>query len=362
MKIKLTLLLVVVTSLLYSQTGDLHKVSLKDKNDVSLGYNFTVEKVIDGRQFKNNIGTVQKGAFNRKVLADFETSLSEEFLNYFDVICPKQDDKPKIAIRINDLYISELTRAFSETGFASIVIDVIEFKNGESYIVGSYNAYTESNGMDVTNKHDERIKSVIQQCLNDYIKTSKEDKLNIIYDESLVTTLKKVDGVPEKGVYLSYSDVLQKRPVAIEDFEISNKSDKYYLLNKSSNSKEMNYYGFSDGQFFYINVSKYSNSNYYGKAEIIGDKYYLENVVYNPNNMAAMTVMFGLVGALIASSDTSGPMLIDCNTGQPSFLSRNEMKIMLEGYPELLQEFKKSNKSSTEIKSILVKYFDKSKS
>jgi hypothetical protein len=113
MKIKLTLLLVVFTTTLFSQTDiEFHKISLKDKNDVALGYNFYIDNVLDGRQFKENVGTVQKGAFNRKVLANFETSLVEEFSNYLEVICPKDENKAKISIRINDLYVSELTSLF----------------------------------------------------------------------------------------------------------------------------------------------------------------------------------------------------------------------------------------------------------
>ena len=255
MKIKLTLLLVVFTTTLFSQTNiEFHKISLKDINDVALGYNFYVDNVIDGRQFKENVGTVQKGAFNRKVLANFETSLVEELKNYLEVICPKDENKAKISIRINDLYVSELTRAFSETGYSTIVVDIIEIKEGKSYIVGTYNASTESNGMDVTNKHDERIKTVVLQCLNDYVKTPDKDKTAIIVESMGSFEGKKVLGVPNKGIYLSYSDVLHGKPIDYNNFEISNKYDKFYLLNKSSNVKEMNYYGFSDGETFYINV------------------------------------------------------------------------------------------------------------
>lgn len=363
MKIKLTLLLVVFTTTLFSQTDiDFHKISLKDKKDVLLGYNFYIENVIDGRQFKGNIGTVQKGAFNRKVLANFETSLVEEFSNYLGVICPKDENKPNISIRINDLYVSELTRALSETGFATIVVDVLEIKDGVSYSVGTYNASTESNGMDVTNKHDERIKKVLQECLNSYVKTADVDKTRIVIDSNTASVTNKVLSVPNKGIYLSYSDVLHDRPSDDSNFEISNKSNKFYLMNKSSKEKEMNYYGFSDGETFYINVSKYANSKYYAKSEMIGGKYFIEDVLYNVNNVAAMSAMFGLVGALIATSDTSVPMLIDCNTGQPTFLSKNEIKTMLSPYPELLKEYKKSSKTNTDIKNILVKYYNENKS
>ena len=90
----LALFFVVVSTVTFSQNKtEFHKVSLKDKNDKAVGFNFYVENVYDGRHFKENIGTVQKGGFNRKVLANFEKHLSEEFFDYLSIICPKQENK-----------------------------------------------------------------------------------------------------------------------------------------------------------------------------------------------------------------------------------------------------------------------------
>ncbi len=354
------LFFVVFSSVAFSQNKtEFHKVSLKDKKDKAVGFNFYVENVYDGRQFKENIGTVQKGGFNRKVVANFDKPLPVEFFDYLAVICPSEGNKSKISIRVNDLYVSELTRAMSETGYATVSIDVIETKDTTAYIVGSYIASTESNGMDVTGAHDERLKKVLQECLTNYMKTSEEDKTAILYDDNFNIKSKTITDVPHKGVYLNYADVLNGKPISITDFEITNKKDRFYLLNKMSRSEELNYYGFSDGQDFYINVSKYANSRYYAKTEIISGKYYVENVIYNSNNAIAMGAMFGLIGVAIAASASDGsiPMLIDSYTGQPSFLSNSEMKVMLASHPELLKEFRDGNKSSVAKKDILKKYY-----
>lgn len=158
---------------------------------------------------------------------------------------------------------------------------------------------------------------------------------------------------------MTYADVLNGKPLDGTNFEITNKKEKFYLISKATNLEELNYYGFSDGENFYINVSKYASSKHYAKTEIISGKYYIENVIYNSNNAIAMGAMFGLIGVAIASaaSDSSVPMLIDSYTGQPSFLSNSEMKVMLSSYPELLKEFRDSNKSSDDKKNILKKYY-----
>ena len=362
MKKILILLLVLSSSILYSQNNvKYHTVSLNDKNDKPIEFDFYVEKVYDGRQFKENIGTVQKGAFNAKVLANFEKPFTDELYDYLTVVCPIQENKKKISIRINDLYVSELTRSFSETGYATIVLDVMEQKNGINYIVGTYSSSVESNGMDVTNKHDERLKKALQNCLIDYSKTDKNNMSSILFDSNQNVD-RTIVATPLKGIYLTYVDVLNNKPLDDSNFSISNKYDRFFLTNNLTKLEELNYYGFSDGKDFFINVSKYARDRYYAKTEIIGNKYYIENVLYNPNNAIAMGAMFGLIGVAIASaaSDSSVPMLIDCYSGQPSFLSNGEIKTMLLPYPDLFKEYKGSKKNNDDKKNILKKYFGQS--
>lgn len=332
-----------------------HKISLEDKNDTPIGLNFSISKVYDGRQFKENIGTIQKGAFNKKVLADFEKPLEEEILNYLSVILPASNKN--IAIRINDLYVSEITKAFSETGFATIVLDIIEQKDGADFIVGTYSYTAEGNGMDVTNKHDDRLKEALVQIMTQYKNTSQDKKTQIAFDPNQIVTNRTLVEKPKKGVYLTYADVLNEKPFT-EDFNFSNKKEQYFIMDASGKDKS-NYFGFSDGNNFYINVSKYADNKFYAKTDIVGNKYFVEDVVYNPNSVMAASAMFGLVGALVASSAGSGsvPMLIDCYSGQPIFLSNAEIKTLLKPKPELYKEYKDSKKTNEDIKNVLQKYY-----
>lgn len=331
-----------------------HTISLMDKNDTPIGLNFSISKVYDGRQFKENIGIVQKGPFNKKVLANFEKPLEEEFFNYLSVILPSANKN--IAIRINDLYISEFTKAFSETGFATIVLDVIEQKEDIDYIVGTYSYTAEGNGVDVTAKHDNRLKGALIQILTEYKMTSPDKKTMINFDPNQVVANKNLVDTPKKGIYLTYADVLNEKPF-VEDFIATNKNEKFYIMDASRKDKS-NYFGFSDGNNFYINVSKYANAKFYAKTSIVGNKYFVEDVIYDPNSVVAAGAMFGLVGVLIASSGSgSVPMLIDCYSGQPIFLSNSEIKTLLKPQPELYKEYKESKKSSQDIKSVLEKYY-----
>jgi len=332
-----------------------HKISLEDKNDTPIGLNFSIFKVYDGRQFKENIGIVQKGPFNKKVLANFEKPLEEEISNYLSVILPSANKN--IAIRINDLYVSEYTKAFSEVGFATIVLDVIEKKDSLNYIVGTYSFTAEGNGVDVTEKHDKRLKEALVQIMTEYKNTSQGKKTQIVFDSIQVIANRNLVGTPKKGIYLTFADVLNGKPFT-EDFNYSNKNEKFYVLDASGKDKS-NYFGFSDGENFYINVSKYANGKFYAKTSVIGNKYFVENVAYDPNNAVVAGAMFGIVGVLVASSAGTGdvPMLIDCYSGQPIFLSNSEIKVMLKPYPDLYKEYKVGKKRNEDIKDIMLKYY-----
>jgi hypothetical protein len=59
-------------------------------------------------------------------IANFLKNLYRLNFDYLAVICPS--DGGNDFIRINDLYVSELTRAMSETGYAIKGLDVIELK------------------------------------------------------------------------------------------------------------------------------------------------------------------------------------------------------------------------------------------
>lgn len=66
--------------------------------------------------------------------------------------------------------------------------------------------------MDVTGKHDERLKKVLQDCLNNYMRTSYTDKTAFVFDANQSIKNKKIADVPIKGVYLTYADVLNGKP------------------------------------------------------------------------------------------------------------------------------------------------------
>lgn len=333
-----------------------HLISLENEKDTPLEFRYYVENVYDGRQFKENIGTVQKGAFNTKMLARFEKPFEQEIKDYLVKVLPKNENTKPISLRINDLFVSELTEAVSETGFASVIADVIVNIEGQDYIVGTVAANVESSGMDVTGKHDDRIKLALQKCIARF-EIMPEDEFTKVTFNANEPIVKREAGKAPKGIYVSYTDMLKGKPIDDANYYLKADGNKYYLINNVTSKKAEYYYAYSDGETVYLNVSKYATEKFYAKTEMIAGKYFIEDVVYNANNTAMMTVMFGIMGTLMSSGETHVPMLIDGDSGQPFFLSNSEVKTLLSPYPDLLKQYKKSKRTTGDVKTALIKYY-----
>ena len=363
---KMLLLLAFITFLCPIANGQskikYHTISLKDKKDTPITYySFYVENVYDGRQFKENIGTVQTGAFNKKVVANFDKPFEQEIKEYLTTTLPKNEKLLPVSIRINELYISEVTKSTSENGFANVVLDVIVQKDGVDYIAGTYAGSADSTAeaaLDVTGKHDKRIKQALLKCLGQFQALPRNTALTIVYDNTeAVTTL--LPATPNKGIYISYRDLLNNKPLDDANFYTTQKEDQLKLISSVTGFEANDYYAYCDGTTLFINVGKYAVTKYYAKTQRIGNNYFIDNVFYDYNNAVSWGAMFGAIGVLLASTEGDGiaPLLIDGHTGQPTYLTNGTIKELLKPQPELLKEYKDSKKTTADIKAVLAKFY-----
>lgn len=339
-----------------------HLISLSGEAAEAAPMPFYVAGVYDGRQFTDNIGTVQKGIANRPVLARFEKPFMEETSQYLLAAYPKKEGAYPVWVRINDLYISEYTDKNEETGYASVMMDVMTKKNDTLYIEGTYGGNIEGTGMDVTRKHNVRIRQAFNKCLGLYEITPPEEKTREVFTEENIK--RDIPVKPATGVYSSYMDMVKNKPLANDTYYLKQDKDKYYIINKTNSQKCSNFYAYSDGETVYLNVTKYANEKYYAKTERIADKYFIEKVAYDQFkaiSQVAMFQLFGYYGGAAIIDDITMPMLADCYSGQPFFLSKSGIKTLLAPQPQLLDEYKKSKKTAEAIKRVVTKYYELNK-
>jgi len=358
MKFLLFSLLIACAS--YAQKDSKFLISLENVNNVEIKSDFYINKIYDGRQIKDNIGTAQKSLFNTKVLTDFKKPFIEELQSYLSVCYPKREGKRGIDIRVDELYISEITRSNKEIGYATVVLDVIEKIEGKDVVVGNFSTTTESSGFDVTNKHSQRIIEALGSCFESYKELKKDDKLNLVYkieDGILVPLPSSI----KEGVYVNYKDMYTEETLDLGNFSITNYDGKKCLLNNKTGRLENGFYGFSDGENFYINLFRFSTLRLYAKTELLGDYYCVDSVKMSSVDFSALKAMYGggLVGLLLfpEAYEVEVPLLLNRLNGVPVFLTDKYMVNLLSGNKELNKDYLKTKRTSNDKIAFYKKFF-----
>lgn len=169
--------------------------------------NFYIEKVIDGRTNKENIGFVQKGAFNRKINADLKGGVEAAVYNYLSESVVQDTHSTPVVMRVVYLNISEHTGIASETGKAEIKVEFYKKESNELGKLYETEAFVEKPGMDVTKGHEKRIREVLVACLKSF-NNSEWEKATPAFEEA-----KAVAESPVEMEGTSFSNVQQEAPV-----------------------------------------------------------------------------------------------------------------------------------------------------
>jgi len=165
MRIFLTLLLILLS--IFELNAQKNIIKLKHEKLIIPGQNFYIKEVIDGRKNKENIGFVQVGAFNKKVIANFADGLENEFRDYFLNSQTIFSNFEPIILRVTYLDIYEKT-TFRELGRAEIKLEFYKIDNGKVGKIFETEAFEEEYAADVTRGHERRIRKVLTQCLIEF--------------------------------------------------------------------------------------------------------------------------------------------------------------------------------------------------
>jgi hypothetical protein len=219
--IGILLLLLIIPETLLCQ--ELYTISLKKKSLNTQLLNFKISEIIDARKDKNIVGVIQRGLKNKKDLAVFESpGLQEisELLQRSGVVSENSDSS--IVIRVNTLYITELSRSLNESAKAELGIDFFtKLSDGTyQYISTDYSTF-ETRMFDVTSLHTDNIVKVIELSFSKFSKSKPQvlDKIVnyqdlIDPDFSLITKQLPIltDTVYLNGYYASFNEFIENSP------------------------------------------------------------------------------------------------------------------------------------------------------
>jgi hypothetical protein len=126
---------------------------------------FYIDTVIDGRGNKDNIGFVMRGAFNKKVKAEFKGGLEPTLTDFFNYALTKDSSKTPVLMRVVFIQISEKLNGTNETGRAEIKVEFYKRQGDQMAKVFETETSYEETGLDVTSGHERRLRKVLENIM-----------------------------------------------------------------------------------------------------------------------------------------------------------------------------------------------------
>ncbi|MCG6185986.1 hypothetical protein [Maribellus maritimus] len=178
MRICIILLFVVgIQNIVWSQE---EKIVLQDEPVIFGADGFYVKEVVDKRENKENIGFVQKGVFKKtKVAANLEEGVEKSVFNFLKENFEQDSNGIPIVIGILELNISE-SSSLPVKGKAEVKMEFYKEKNGSLGKLYAAEAFVEQPAVNVTKTHEQRIREVISNCLENF-NTSDWEDINPMY-------------------------------------------------------------------------------------------------------------------------------------------------------------------------------------
>ena len=342
---KTSLVLSVFSIMFYSSIVAQEKVitlSLKH-NDRPIQANFYFDKVEDARTNKEYVGQAQKGMVNKKVPVISKLPLEDEIKLYLNTLVPPNSNKRALTMIIHQLWVSEKTTMTSEKGMMEISIEIIESDRSQEGTYGLFNHYIEQGGMDVTGKHERRIREGLQHCINQFISSPRL----LMTEVNKVKELDFKNGIPAElkvGFYANYASLKSNTPIdeEIPEVKVAKVNDHVsrYTLKSQSDKKRFKHFAYYSGDKLLLNTFSLGLS----ATHFLENKTVGQNIVFvDKYSRPGAGIAFGALGA--AASTKTRASILNMNTGLVKEVDDQYMNELLADHPELLKEYHFSEKN-----------------
>lgn len=227
--------------------------------------------VQDLRVDKNDMGFVQKGAFNRYTLIYPKISLENQIIDLFNTwVEPKPTNDNTLIIQIRDFYFSELTSGMRETGEFIFRATILGGSNDQFHLLRKVNETYNNSSLDVTLELEREagnlvlniISSSLRQTkpLTDYVYTNNDvNNFEEIEKKTLplYNTASFVDGLYKD--YISFS--LQTPTDKISEVKQNGTTIKIFYLNENQKKRNArgNYAAVYNGKLYINNGDDFVN-------------------------------------------------------------------------------------------------------
>ena len=301
--------------------------------------NFYISKVIDERKDKSIIGISQKGAFNKKINTKFTDGVEISVFNFISNSLPKEEGQKEIVVKIIELQISEVT-VWNETGKATIKMDFYSYNDAGHFVkVFQTGAVIAESSIDVTKRHEARIRQTIINCMEKFSFSTWIENLSSQFSENKKMEVSLPDNLVE-GIYKNFQEFLSNKPRITKGYYVKskprthkkwNETVSFTLKDSTSKRKIEKIWGFSDGESAYILHQKE-----FFKIELVENRYQFVGFdKINLDTSYAPAYFGGLIGASATSSialrqakNRPTEYFIDIYTGMPINLEEEKIKFL----------------------------------
>jgi len=232
---------------------------------------YFVERVINASREDSVIGYVQKGVSNRVVPAVLRPSIGEAVGDLLKRSLPPGPGLKPLIIRINRLYIYEITYTTSEIGCIQLSINIIGREDSscsDKFMAGVTFA---RHAGDVTHLHPENIANALGICLDDFSRRQGRGLVkdrpipaNEISSDPLIPVTQFAafhQGVGQPAVYHTFYDFRDGYPDLNFPYTVTLAKDKDTTIHRATltggeKGAATKIWGFTDGLYTYVNAGK----------------------------------------------------------------------------------------------------------
>lgn len=179
----------------------------------------------------------------------------------------------------------------------------------------------------------------------------------LLFGLALPSNAQSDDNRFKNGLYISFEDLMGNRAVTELPYRqdlISSKDgvSRYGLFHQGKYRKIKRIYCFVNDDHIYLNSKKYGRKGYFVRSHFTGRYSYFEDRIGNDKFSSSRGVPSSNGPAV--ESKIWG-ILLDMKTGKVMKATRRNMKkLLVEAHPKLWQQYLDGNKTSTEVKEIIV--------
>lgn len=268
--------------------------------------------VIDGRDFKENLGIIQVGALNAKAQVIPEIPLEKQIQQQLGLLVQGSTGDGTLVLLIKKFTVAELTGAFSESGF-------FDFR-AELFVKDQFNSYQKlasidtshvNKGMDVTKGLLRHASWIVTDFLKDNLNKLPSDTTR--YNIAQISDFENMEkaktplyqnAVLKDGIYTDYRHFKNQMPDGEATLKDQDPAKGFYTLDAKGKLKRIkanSCYAVVFNGMAYIS----SENNFYPLFREGHDFFFQgpSRATASATNVVAASVMFGALGAVLASNN-----------------------------------------------------------